>query len=138
MARAHNPRVIEELRERIAHLEGSAMGAAVRSLLVEQDGGYTALLPLRAPDKGKAAHIIQAQEIRQVLNSVQQGRALLIDLKTQSDALYNQYLQEAIVLSLMGIAAIVLVLFIALKNFFWAETKLLLSINKLKINGMRL
>lgn len=100
-----------------AQLDGGAMGAAVRSLLVEQDGGYTALLPLRAPDKGKAAHIIQAQEIRQVLNSVQQGRALLIDLKTQSDALYNQYLQEAIVLSLMGIAAIVLVLFIALKSF---------------------
>ena len=100
-----------------ADLEGSVIGAAVQSLLVKQQGVYTALLPLRATDQGNAAHIIQEQVIRQALSRMQHVKPLLIDLKTQSDTLYRHYLQEAIVLSLIGVAAIVGLVWVALKSF---------------------
>jgi len=98
-------------------LEGSAIGAAVQSLLVKQQGAYTALFPLRAADQGNTAYVIQEQVIRQALNSLQSVKPLLIDLKTQSDALYKHYLQEAIVLSLIGVAAIVGLIWTVLKSF---------------------
>jgi len=50
------------------------------------------------------------------LRAAQLGAAQVLDLKQESDALYADYLHEAIRLSLAGIAAIVVLLLLALRS----------------------
>ena len=57
MSSAHNPRVIEELRDRIAHLEGSAAycpSASVRWTIVCQEAACLMGLSTRSPVAGRA------------------------------------------------------------------------------------
>jgi predicted exporter len=79
---------------------------------------WSALLPLRAAP-GSASDIDLAP-VRAALAAAAAGResasVYLLDLKRESDALYDEYLQEAIRLSLAGLAAIVALLWFALRS----------------------
>ncbi|MDP2110167.1 MAG: MMPL family transporter [Thiobacillus sp.] len=85
-------------------LQQTSMAMAVDALLIQQHGQWRALLPLTAPEGGN----IDADPIRAALNAIPD--ALFVDMKTESDRLYSGYLREAIVLSLGGLLAIIVLL----------------------------
>jgi predicted exporter len=96
-----------------ADLEGSALGMALDALLVRRAGGWHALVPLRAPQAGPHAHVIDAAQVRAALLG---SGAVFLDLKAEANALYTGYLQEAIALAAAGVAAVLLLLMIALRS----------------------
>ena len=93
-------------------LENTSMAMAVQGLLLEHDGQWSALLPLKAPKDGA----IRADTIREALRATGLPNALFVDLKTESDRLYSGYLQEAIRLSVGGLLAIVALLLVAIRS----------------------
>lgn len=96
-----------------ADLEQTSMAMAVDALLLQPSrGGWTALLPLRAPE-GVG---IQADQIRAALSARGLTDALFVDMKAESDRLYSGYLREATLLSLGGLASIVLLLLVVLRS----------------------
>jgi predicted exporter len=93
-----------------ADLQGTGFGVALDGLLLRHGEGWRALLPLRAPLAGSA---IDAKEVRQAL---QGSGAVFLDLKAEADALYVNYLGEAIALSAVGVAVVLLLLMVALRS----------------------
>ena len=90
-------------------LDGTGLGLAVDALLLQRAQGWSVLLPLRpAPDVD-----IPVDEVRAALAG---SGALFVDLKGEFDTLYGDYINEAIVLSLSGFAAIVVVLGFVLRS----------------------
>lgn len=96
-------------------LDGTSFALAVDSLLVEQRGRWNALIPLRAATRGAHAHEVPVELVRAAIADVP-GRALLIDMKGESDRLYADYLREAVLLALAGVGAIVVLLAFALRS----------------------
>lgn len=114
-----------------ADLEGTTLAAAVDGMLVRRTGAnggpdaWNVFLPLHAPRAGAGAApnsdaAIDPGRIRNALASLQDASAgaqtQLVDLKGEADALYSGYLQEAILLSLAGLAAIALLIAVALRS----------------------
>jgi predicted exporter len=89
-------------------LQGTRFALRLDTLLVRRDGGWVAMLPLR--DVKDAAGV--AREI----TAPPGARAVLLDLKHESDHLYRTYRAEALTYSLLGAAAIVLLLFAGLRS----------------------
>ena len=98
-----------------ADLDGTSFALAVDSLMFERDGRWNALLPLTAPDEKNGAGIA-ADAVRAALARAGEPSALFVDLKAESDHLYSGYLDQAIILSLGGLAAIVVLLGAALRS----------------------
>jgi predicted exporter len=90
-------------------LDGTGLGLVVDALLLQRPQGWSVLLPLR-PAPGLD---IPVEEVRVALAG---SGALFVDLKGEFDTLYGDYIQEAIVLSLAGFAAIVVVLGFVLRS----------------------
>jgi len=93
-------------------LEQTSMAMAVDALLLQQARGWTALLPLRAPEGAG----INADKIRAALGSTVLPNVLFVDMKAESDRLYSGYLNEAALLSLGGLAAIVGLLLLVFRS----------------------
>lgn len=93
-------------------LEGTSMAMAVDAMLLQQGQRWSALVPLTAPESGN----IDAAQVRAVLNQAQVANALFVDMKTESNRLYSGYMQEAILLSLAGLVAIVVLLLFVLRS----------------------
>lgn len=93
-------------RSDLAH---TSMAMAVDALLLRQDNRWHALLPLTAPADGD----IDAAVVRAALDKT---GAMFVDIKAESDRLYYGYLQEAIWLSLAGLAAIIGLLLAVLRS----------------------
>lgn len=97
-------------------LDGTAMAAALEGLLFADSAGrWTALVGLRAA-KGAG---IDVSAVRQAL--VEHGLipppdALVIDLKAEADRLYAGYFERALLMSAVGLAVIVALLFGALRD----------------------
>jgi predicted exporter len=89
-------------------LTGTSLALAVDSLLLQHPAGWSVLLPLRPGEQP-----IDAEQVRAAL--VGSG-ALFIDMKAEFDKLYNDYLHEAMLLSLGGLAAIVVLLAVTLRS----------------------
>lgn len=89
-----------------ADFDQTSMGMALDALLLQRGTQWSALLPLTAPANG----VIDADRVRAALRDAALPQALFVDLKAESDHLYAGYLQEAIVLSLGGLMAIVALL----------------------------
>jgi predicted exporter len=98
--RAAPPIVPRDLRD-------SLLGAQVESLLVTRGARSHALLPLRG--------VSHAQAIEQALQA-DEPSAVLLDLKAQADALYRTYRQRVVTFSLLGAAAIAVVLALVLRS----------------------
>ena len=95
-----------------ASLNGTGLALAVDSLLLQQADGWSVLLPLR-PSPTEADLRIPVEAVRAALAG---SDALFIDMKAEFDQLYNDYLQEAIQLSLAGLLAIVVLLALTLRS----------------------
>jgi len=93
-------------------LERTSMAMAVDALLLRQDRGWTALLPLNAP----AGAGINAAKIRTALGTTGLPNVLFVDMKAESDRLYSGYLHEATLLSLGGLVAIVGLLLVVFRS----------------------
>lgn len=93
-------------------LDDSALAIAVDSLLQPHTDGWTALLPLR-PAPGAADAGLPADSLRAALEG---SGANFVDLKQEFESLYGEYLGQAITLSLLGLAGIVLVLGASLRH----------------------
>lgn len=94
-------------------LENTSMAMAVDALLLQQSrGGWTALLPLKAP---KGAEI-KAEPLRTALAATGLPDVLFVDMKAESDRLYSGYLREATLLSFGGLAAIVVLLLVIFRS----------------------
>jgi predicted exporter len=93
---------------RRADLEGTSFAAAVDALLVPTSGGYSALLPIAAAGSVDLSDEAAAR-VRQAIGAGNE-HGVLLDLKGETNRLYLGYLKQAIELSLLGFAAIVLLL----------------------------
>ncbi|HJV27474.1 MAG TPA: MMPL family transporter [Aromatoleum sp.] len=96
-------------------LAGTSFALAVDSMLIAQNGGWSALIPLRAPTTGPHAQSVDADRVRTVLKQTAPD-ALFIDMKGESERLYSGYLREAAVLSCAGLVAIIVLLGFALRH----------------------
>ncbi len=97
-------------------LDHTSLALALDSLLYQRAGGWNAVLPLTASaPSGQSAGIATAP-VRAALALAGQPNALLVDLKAESDHLYQGYLREAVMLSLAGLAGIVLLLLFTLRS----------------------
>ncbi|MDF9391880.1 MULTISPECIES: MMPL family transporter [Methylococcus] len=94
-------------------LRGTRFAFAVDSLLMRGRWGWTALLPLRAPAETSGPGV-DAPRIRAALSELQE--AVFLDLKAETDRLYQGYLSEATRLSAGGAGAIVLLLALSLRS----------------------
>jgi len=89
-------------------LEGTRLALRLDTLLVKAENGWVAMLPLRGVTDPAAI----ARDI-----AVPAGtRAVLLDLKRESDSLYRTYRGEALKYSLLGAVAIVVLLFASLRS----------------------
>jgi len=97
-----------------ASLQGTALALKVDSLLAKRDDEdaatttWTAMLPLRG--------VTDATGIARDLASTPDNRVTLVDLKRESDALYQTYRREVMTYSLLGAIAIVLLLLASLRS----------------------
>ena len=97
-----------------AELGGSSLGAAVDALLVENEQGWSALLPVQAA-QGAELSAAALQRLRAALSGPQ-SHASLLDFQGEADRLYASYLASAVRLSLVGFAAIIVLLLVALRD----------------------
>ncbi|MDP1766250.1 MAG: MMPL family transporter [Methylotenera sp.] len=93
-------------------LENTSMAMAVDAMLLQQGQRWSALVPLTAPENGH----IDANQVRAALSSAQVSNALFVDMKTESNRLYSSYMTEAIMLSLAGLLAIIILLLYVLRS----------------------
>lgn len=94
-------------------LAGSSLGLAVDSLLLKRQQGWSALLPLRIPPN---TDFFDPLPLEQALAASGQPGVMFVDMLSESNHLYSNYLTETIWLSLAGFAAIVLLLGLALRS----------------------
>jgi predicted exporter len=94
-------------------LDGTDFALQVDSLLLRRDAGWSAMMPLRGvtrPDN------IAGEMQADAMSAIPGATAVLLDLKTESDNLYRNYRREALTHSLLGGAAIVVLLALALRS----------------------
>ncbi|WHZ10147.1 MAG: putative membrane protein [Burkholderiaceae bacterium] len=112
-----------------ADLAGTTLALAVGGMLLKRAPSagagprWSALLPLHAPDAGgtsQTSGVIDAARVRQALAAIDLKPAgadvSFVDVKAETNRLYDGYLHQAIVLSLAGLAAIAVLLLIALRS----------------------
>ncbi len=89
-------------------LDGTRLALKVDSLLVKRERGWTAMLPLRG--------VSDAEGVARSLAVPSGAQVVFLDLKRESDTLYRAYRGEALAHSLLGAAAIVVLLLAALRS----------------------
>ena len=94
-------------------LAGTSMSAGFDALMLHQKDQWNALLPLRSAAAGGE---IDVRQIEAALKAGGVDEAQVLDLKQESDALYGNYLAEAIHFSLAGFLALTALLLIALRS----------------------
>ncbi len=98
-----------------ADLEGTSLAAGYDSMMVG-NGGWTAILPLRAATSAGNYVDIDMGKVSPAVAAAAPGMALVLDLKRAADELYSTYLAQIVKLSLIGFGAIVVLLLIALRS----------------------
>ncbi len=92
-------------------LQATSFAPAYAALMMHNGSRFSALLPLHAP----ASAPLDLQRVNEVLEHGALD-AVALDLKQESDALYASYLNEAMRLSLLGLAAIGVLLALSLRS----------------------
>ncbi|HMK84738.1 MAG TPA: hypothetical protein VK437_02170, partial [Steroidobacteraceae bacterium] len=95
-------------------LKGTSLGAGFDALILRGPDGWNALLPLRTADSARPD--IDDTRVESALARAHLQGTQLLDLKRESDALYTDYLHEAVRLSSAGFLAIVVLLGLALHS----------------------
>jgi predicted exporter len=93
-------------------LQGTSMAMAIDAMLLQQGEHWSSLIPLTAPENGN----IDVAQVQAALDQAQVNNTLFVDMKAESNRLYSGYMQEAILLSLTGIVAIILLLLFVLRS----------------------
>ncbi len=89
-------------------LESTMLAGNVDRLLVNRRGSWYAMLPLReVGDPGAVAHALEGFDPHSVM---------LVDLKTETDALYRGYRNQILTFATIGAIAIVMLLLAALRS----------------------
>jgi len=91
-----------------ASLTGSALAVRLDALLARHSEGWFAMLPLSG--------VADAKGIEHALATLADPHVVMLDTKSEADALYRSYLHDAIALSLAGAVAIVILLSAALRT----------------------
>jgi predicted exporter len=94
-------------------LAGTSLSAGFDALILHQKDQWNALLPLRSAEAGGK---IDLSRVVAALQHAQVDDARVLDVKQESDALYDNYLAEAIHFSLAGFVALTALLLIALRS----------------------
>jgi predicted exporter len=89
-------------------LAGTRLGLRLETLLARRDGGWVAMLPLRG--------VTDAAGIGREIAAPPGARAVLLDLKRETESLYRTYRAEALTHALLGAAAIVVLLAASLRS----------------------
>jgi predicted exporter len=89
-------------------LANTAWGLAIRSLLVEQNGGWVGLAPLSGVTEPGAPAAAMA--------ALGDPAILALDLKAESETMVRTYRDQALVLAFLGVAAIAAVLMLGLRR----------------------
>jgi predicted exporter len=89
-------------------LAGTAAAMQVDSLLTQRRGEWVAMLPLRGLNEPAA--------LEAALAGFDRSKVVALDLKTETDALYQGYRQQVLAFSALGAGAIVLLLLAALRS----------------------
>jgi predicted exporter len=89
-------------------LQGTNFELKVNSLLVQRDGRWTVMMPLRG--------VTDAAALQAALDAAPGVQASLLDLKGESERLYADYRREAVRHSLLGALAIVVLLSFGLRS----------------------
>jgi predicted exporter len=90
-------------------LNGTNLAAKLDGLLIRRGEDWAALLPLRGvTDPGR---------LKAEIAAAGQDNVLLLDLKGDSDQLYQGYRRQAFLLALLGAAAIVALLFLSFRSW---------------------
>lgn len=99
-------------------LRGSSFAFAVQSLLLQREGGWSVLMPLRLPEGAGAAQALAAKaEASKHLVAPGPGiDVFYLDLDEQATSMFGEYLHQALVLSLIGGFCIVALLAWSLRN----------------------
>lgn len=95
-----------------ADFAGTPLAPALDALLDVDPDGATAFLPLTPAGGGELSQAAIAR-LTAAAAAAAPGEAQLLDLKAQADRLYAGYLRQAAKLSLVGFAAIVVLLLVA-------------------------
>lgn len=94
-------------------LGDSALGLTVDATLWSQTGQWRAVLPLHQPP----GHDIDLTRVRAAIAGIPGGaRVQVFNTRQQSDAMYEEYLNAALRLSGLGLAAIVVLLALTLRS----------------------
>lgn len=114
---------IKEAKQRpllqAADLQGTSFALAVDSLMYQRGSSWHVLLPLAVAQPAQRTASFDAsfaRTIRTALEAAREPGALFLDLKAESDQLYSGYLREAGILSLLGLAAIAVLLALSLRS----------------------
>lgn len=91
-----------------ASLQGTNFALKLDTMLVRRGPGWGAILPLRG--------VSDAAGIAREISALPGAQAVLLDLKGESERLYGNYRREALTHSLLGVAAIVALLFLGLRS----------------------
>ena len=97
-------------------LDGTSLSAGYDSMLFSKDHRWTAILPLRAATAGSKYIDIDIGQVSAALAKVADNRAIVLDLPSEAESLYSNYLSQIVHLSLLGLGAIVLLLAITLRS----------------------
>lgn len=95
-----------------AALAGTGWAVVVDSLLLPHDAGWSVLLPIHRASDGMSRGI-DSDYLRKELTG---SGIMFIEMKTELDGLYTQYLDEALTLSMAGFIAIVGILAVTLRS----------------------
>jgi predicted exporter len=91
-----------------ADLQDTNLATKLDALLVERRPGWAAMLPLRG--------VSDAQAVAQALRPTHDAQVVLLDLKRDADQLYRSYRAGVLKYSLLGAAAIVVLLLVSLRS----------------------
>jgi predicted exporter len=89
-------------------LGGTKLGIRLDALLIQRDHAWYAMLPLSG--------VKDVADLRRALAPLYDAQVVLLDTKTETDAIYATYRREAVSLSLLGAIAIVVLLAAAMRS----------------------
>jgi predicted exporter len=120
---AEDPAALDKMLLKPESLRGTSMALATDSLLISNAEGATGLMPLTAP----ASHIVDPEVLRSAIKGAGVDKAYFIDLKTETDKLYRDYLREAILLTACGVLAVAVLLGLHLRSV-WRLVRVMLPL----------
>ena len=91
-----------------AAFQGSNLGLKLDTFLVQRDGKWSLMLPLRG--------VKDAQAMEQGVRQLADTAFVLLDMKTESEQMFRDYRHEAAKNALLGALAIVALLFVSLRS----------------------